>query len=93
MNYLYISIMAFKISEHARREMQRRDIPEEWINETMANPGQIVHVREMKKAYQSLKELDGKKYLLRVIVADDKDPSVVVTVYRTSKITKYWRSS
>jgi hypothetical protein len=30
-------------------------------------------------------------FLLRAIVADNVDPAVVVTVYRTSKISKYWR--
>jgi hypothetical protein len=30
-------------------------------------------------------------FRLRVIVAVDKDPPVIVTVYRTSKIAKYWR--
>ncbi|HWP92718.1 MAG TPA: hypothetical protein VNN20_11050 [Thermodesulfobacteriota bacterium] len=34
---------------------------------------------------------DGRIFLLPVIVAEDIDPAVVVTVYRTSKIDKYWR--
>lgn len=83
--------MIFNISAHARREILRRGIPEAWVRDIMKNPGQIVPVREGKKAYQSLKDLRGKKYLVRVIVAHDKDPSVVVTVYLTSKIAKYWR--
>ena len=83
--------MMFNISAHARREMLRRGILESWVRDIMENPGQIVPVREGKKAYQSLKDLRGKKYLVRVIVADDKDPCVVVTVYLTSKIAKYWR--
>ena len=33
----------------------------------------------------------GKMYLVRAIVAIDKEPPVVVTMYRTSKIQKYWR--
>jgi hypothetical protein len=36
--------------------------------------------------------LSGKIYLLRAIVAVDADPATVVTVYRTSKIGKYWRA-
>lgn len=36
--------------------------------------------------------LTAKQYLLRVVVNDVVDPAVVVTVYRTSKIAKYWRS-
>jgi DMSO/TMAO reductase YedYZ molybdopterin-dependent catalytic subunit len=34
---------------------------------------------------------DGTMYLLRAVVAADKDPPVLVTLYRTSKIEKYWR--
>lgn len=41
--------------------------------------------------YQSRVEISGKTYLLRVMVNETMNPAVVVTVYRTSKITKYWR--
>jgi hypothetical protein len=33
---------------------------------------------------------DGKIYLLRVVVAEDEQPTVIITAYRTSKIEKYW---
>jgi hypothetical protein len=33
---------------------------------------------------------DGKMYLLRVVVAEEHMPPVIVTAYRTSKIEKYW---
>jgi hypothetical protein len=29
-------------------------------------------------------------YLLRAVVAEDEEPPVIITVYRTSKIEKYW---
>jgi len=32
----------------------------------------------------------GTISLLRAIVDDTVDPAIVVTVYRTSKIAKYW---
>jgi hypothetical protein len=32
-------------------------------------------------------------FLLRVIVDDALDPAVVVTVYRTTKIEKYWKEA
>jgi hypothetical protein len=35
-------------------------------------------------------QFSGKMFLLRAIVADDIDPAIVVTVYRISKISKYW---
>lgn len=31
-------------------------------------------------------------FLLRVFVDVDRDPPQVVTVYRTSKVRKYWRT-
>ena len=53
---------------------------------------QIIPQEPGKKVYQSqLNCGDGKIFLVRVIVADEISPPVVVTVYRTKKITKYWR--
>jgi len=44
--------------------------------------------------YQSQVELGTpKRYLLRVFVSETESPAVVVTVYRTSKIAKYWRTT
>ena len=40
--------------------------------------------------YQSKVTMDGKLYLLRAMVNETANPPVVVTVYRTSKIDKYW---
>ena len=34
---------------------------------------------------------DGKLYLLRVVVAGDEEPPLVITAYRTSKIEEYWK--
>ena len=50
----------------------------------MTEPGDIT-------CYQSRAEIDGKRYLLRAMVNETVSPHVVVTVYRTSKISKYWR--
>ncbi len=40
------------------------------------------------RVYQSRVEVEGKPYLLRAIINDAVDPAV----YRTTKISKYWRS-
>ena len=58
----------------------------------LQNPQQIVDEYGNKKAYQSILDLGtGKDYLVRVIVNDSVEPAKVVTVYKTSKIAKYWR--
>jgi hypothetical protein len=49
-------------------------------------------VRPGRDVLQSRIVLAGKMDLLRVFVDVDRDPAEVVTVYRTSRIAKYWRA-
>jgi len=37
--------------------------------------------------------INAKRYLVRVMVEQGKVPPVVVTVYRSSKIEKYWKQT
>ncbi len=85
--------MKFKISKHADEEIQRRQIARNLVDAVLENPQQIVDEYGNKKAYQSKIDFNGKIYLLRVIVDESVEPKKVVTVYRTSKIVKYWRES
>ena len=48
-------------------------------------PGRWIHQSRLRFE-------DGKMYLLRVVVAEDEQPPLVITTYRTSKIEKYWRT-
>jgi hypothetical protein len=73
--------------------MVRRGIPIEKVREVMEEPEQRLpeESRAGHWVYQSrLRFEDGRLYLLRVVVAEEHSPPVVVTVYRTSKIEKYW---
>lgn len=84
--------MKFKITKHARKEMDRRGIPDDTVEVILQKPDQIVEEYGDTKAYQSIMDFGtGKNYLVRVIVDDRVVPGKVVTVYRTSKIDKYWR--
>ena len=86
--------MNYILSKHAQTEIERRGIPISLIESVLANPQQIVSEKEGRKAYQSQVDFGGgRRFLLRVIVADDVQPMVVITVYRTSRIEKYWRQS
>jgi len=80
----------YRLSTHARQEMERRGIPLPLVEEVLENPDQITPGRGALKAYQSKCDIGGKMYLVRVIVDDRADPALVVTVYRTTKIEKYW---
>lgn len=82
------------LSRHAKEEMGRRQIPESLLGSVLNSPEQIVAEKGNRKAYQSRVEFDdGKMFLLRAIVDDNMYPPFVITVYRTSKIEKYWRKS
>ena len=86
--------MRIRISRHAEVEMRLRQIPIRLLKSALEDPQQIVAERGGRKAYQS--QLDfgkGRMFLLRAIVDDTEDPAIVVTVYRTSKIGKYWRQT
>jgi hypothetical protein len=79
----------YRLTDHAREEAERRGIPLAVLQTVMETPGQIIDSHSDRKAYQSKVEIDGKLYVVRAIV-EQADPLTVVTVYRTSKIEKYW---
>lgn len=86
-------ILNFVFTDHALNEMARRQITEEDVRAVLAEPEQMEMVREGRAVYQSRIEMGNpsKIYLLRVFVDIELVPPFVVTVYRTSKIEKYWR--
>lgn len=86
-------IHKFELSDHALMEMERRNITQESVREILAAPEQVEMVREGRSIYQAIIKLGDplKPYVLRVFIDIDRDPPRVVTVYRTSKIDKYWR--
>jgi len=81
--------MEFVLTDHARAEAQRRQISLEWIESTLARPEQVMQGSNRRKVFQSRVVAAGKAYLVRLVVEDWRQPPVVVTVYRTSKIEKY----
>lgn len=84
--------MKFRLSAHAQRECKGRRLPADVLESVLQAPQQIVDAHGGLRAYQSqIQWPHGKMYLVRAIVAEDTDPPVVVTAYRTSKIAKYWR--
>ncbi len=86
-------ILNFVFTDHALQEMARRQIAQEDVRTVLAKPEQMEMVRDDRAVYQSQLEMGDppKTYLLRVFVDIEPVPPFVVTVYRTSKIEKYWR--
>ncbi len=83
----------YVLTDHARWEMQRRGITEADVATVLQAPEQQEEIRPGRCVYQSQFYLGQppKAFLLRVFVDTDRNPPEVVTVYRTSKIKKYWR--
>jgi hypothetical protein len=72
--------------------MERRGIDAEVVRAVLAGPEQRLALSATRDVLQSRVEVAGRTYLVRVFVDVDRDPPEVVTVYRTSKIAKYWRA-
>lgn len=83
--------MTFQFSKHVLVELEKRKIPQTLVEQALNAPEQKVPEVDDITCYQSRVEISGKTYLLRVMVNETVNPPVVVTVYRTSKVTKYWR--
>jgi hypothetical protein len=85
--------MNFRLSKHAEREMARRGISRDIVEGVLIAPAQKVPEHGAIACYQSVMAIDQKPYLVRVMVNEATSPPTVVTVYRTSKIEKYWRTT
>jgi hypothetical protein len=86
-------VRQYVITPHAAFEMARRRVVESIVRGVLAAPEQRPSVRAGRDALQSRIVFDGKTYLVRVFVDVDRSPAEVVTVYRTSRIEKYWRAA
>jgi len=83
----------FVFTNHALLEMKRRGISEDDVLAVLAKPEQMELARTGRMVYQAKISLGypPKMYVLRVFVDIDRKPPQVVTVYKTSKVEKYWR--
>jgi hypothetical protein len=84
--------MKFILSRHAKEKIKKRKIPLKLIMDIFDHPDQIIEKQNIT-IYQSICILNNKEYLLRVFTHKNKDPNLVVTVYMTSKISKYRREN
>jgi hypothetical protein len=85
-------LKVYRLTDHARLEMERRQIGEDEIAKIVAKPEQILNYRPGRMVYQSRIDMGEppKPYLIRIFIDVDRDLPEIVTVYRTSKVEKYW---
>ena len=79
-----------KFSKHAERQLRERNIKPELVQETLENPEQIVTVGRKRKIAQRTYQRQGRDFLLRVVFSEQGNPEIV-TMYWTSKVSKYRR--
>ena len=68
--------------------MDKRAISKDTVKTILNLPDQVIS-KSNYTIYQSILEENDKRYLYRVFVNTNKRPCVVITAYKTSKITKY----
>ena len=82
--------MEYQFSKHALEQMLLRSISKDVIESILKNPDQKKKVEDLT-VFQSIINTDsGEIFLLRVFVNEKRDPKLIVTVYKTSKIQKYY---
>ena len=86
--------MNFVFSKHAEEQMLRRGINRKDVETVVLRPDQTLADNENKDitVFQSLIKENGQMFLLRVFVNTTKLPNVIVTLYRTTKMQKYYES-
>ena len=83
--------MEYKFSKHALEQMENRGIPINLTKSIIENPNQVIKRNDIW-IYQSVETIKDKQYLFRIFVNMAKSPKLVMTLYRTSKIQKYYES-
>ena len=87
-------VNGYIISKHAQEQMIRRDINHDTVQSVISLPDHVIVDDEDPTIviYQSLITENEQTFLLRVFVNKDKQPNVIVTLYKTTKISKYYES-
>jgi len=90
-----VSDRPIRVSAHARLQAARRGIAERILLEVARAPEQVVALRAGREVRQARRDDagTGRSYLIRVVVDTGGESDVVITVYRTSKIEKYWSTT
>ena len=82
MNYLF--------SQHALKQMDLRGISREIVDHILFKPDKTIEQDNLMVFQSIIKNMHEQRFLIRVFVNINKTPPLVVTVYRTSKIEKYY---
>lgn len=75
--------------------MARRQLAEAEVRRVVDSPDQVIELRPGRVLAQSICEMgppiSRRVYLVRVVIDIADDAADVVTAYRTSEISRYWK--
>ncbi len=77
-------------SQHALKQMDLRGIPMENVESIIARPDQKLEHDNLMVLQSIVRDINEQRFLIRVFLNINKTPALVVTVYKTSKIEKYY---
>jgi hypothetical protein len=88
----YNNIDMVIFSKHAKEQMLRRGITHEAVMSVITHPEEILADDEDPTVmiFQSLIKENNRWFLLRVFINKDKATHEIITLYKTSKIQKYY---
>ena len=81
--------MEFEFSKHSLDQLEHRGISKEMVLAIILQPDFVVDQDKATRIYSKLVDTDSKIYLYRVFVNYLKNPAIIITAYKTSKIEKY----
>ena len=78
---------------HAESKLLSRQIPREIVMEAVSNPQERVPGHSGRWVYQSrfFDTVHAEELLLRVVVEESDEELLILAIYKTSKIDKYWQ--
>ena len=84
--------MALTYSIHAEVQIAKRRVPREVLSEVIHEPQQRTRGRRGRQIHQSryYDPVEGKEMVLRVVLEVRGEDAHVVTLYKSSRIDKYW---
>jgi hypothetical protein len=81
--------MSFRYSLHALEQINIRGLNQTIVEEILNSPDKVLTTSDGVAIYQKLIIEYNKRYLYRVLVNITKQPPMVITAYKTSKVEKY----
>ena len=82
--------MKINFTEHAENQLQERNISKNNVINVIQHPEQIIESRYGRKVIQKKVKVKNKLKLFRVVVENYPVEPLVITMYLTSRIDKYW---